>query len=87
MPQKIQMTTLRLPVEMKQGLEQIAQFYDRKPHWLILKAVENLIAHETAQIKLLQQLDEEAEEARKNGQMVSATEACDKIDKLIADAS
>ncbi len=42
--------------------------------------------HEVTQIKLLQQLDQEAEQARKNGQMVSASKACDMIDKLIVEA-
>lgn len=86
MTQETQMTTLRLPVETKRQLDKIATFYDRKPHWLILKAVENLVAHENAQMALLQQLDQEAEQAKKAGQLVDAADACDAIDALIATA-
>lgn len=84
MTQETQMTTLRLPIEMRQGLEKIADFYDRKPHWLILKAVENLITYETEQIKLLKQLNDEAEQAKQEGKLVSASEACDMVDAFIA---
>lgn len=44
-------TSIRLPDELKQSLDEVAQFHDRKPHWLMVKAIETYIESEKAQLQ------------------------------------
>lgn len=78
-------TSLRLPKELKSKVDDIATFYERKPNWLMVKAIELLVEREMAEIEWLKDLEKEARQARTEGKMVDGLAACDLMDKHIAE--
>lgn len=78
-------TTIRLPVETRQRLDKLAEREDRKVHWLMVKAIEEMLARKDAEEKWFRERVAAAEKDRSEGKLIDALEACDLMDKYIAE--
>lgn len=86
MPQKTHMTSLRLPVELKQQLDKVAAFRDRKPHWIMIKAIENYLEQENEEIIWFQQRVQAMEEDKAEGKLIAADDVFSRLEERIAQA-
>ena len=76
-------TSLRISTELKEKLETIAKYHDRKPNWVINKALETFIEREAEEIRFLKERSRLAEEDRKTGRLVLADEVISNLRKHI----
>ncbi len=65
-------TSIRLPESLKNDISEIAKYYDRKPHWLMLKALETFAEREKTEIQELQERSKLAQIQRENGTLKTA---------------
>lgn len=68
-------TSLRIPEKLKNDIAEIAAYHDRKPHWIMLKAIERFAEQEKAAIEELKERSRLAQIQRENGTLKTASEA------------
>lgn len=77
-------TSLRMPESLKQDILEIAEYHDRKPHWVMLRALERFAEQEKAEIELLKERSRLAQIERENGTLMSADEAVQEMKAYVA---
>lgn len=77
-------TSLRMPESLKQDILEIAEYHDRKPHWVMLRALEHFAQQEKAEIEFLKERSRLAQIERENGTLMSADDAVQEMRAYVA---
>ncbi len=77
-------TSLRMPESLRQDILEIAEYHDRKPHWIMLRALEHFAEQEKAQIAFLKERSRQAQIERENGTLLSAEETIAEMKDYVA---
>lgn len=77
-------TSLRMPEKLKNDIAEIAAYHDRKPHWVMIKAIERFAAQEKAEIEFLRERARLANiEREENGALMSADDAIEELEEFL----
>lgn len=74
-------TSIRLPDEIKKTLDEIADFQDRKPHWIMVKAIEKYLAEEMKEMRFLRDAEQNYQDMKNNGSGVTLEAFGNWVDK------
>lgn len=86
MSQTTHMTSLRLPIVLKQQLDEVARFKDRKPHWIMIKAIEDYLEQEREEINWFRQRVVAMEKDKAENKLISADDVFLHLENRIAQA-
>ncbi len=79
-------TSIRLSDEIKHQLDEVAAFRDRKPHWVMVKAIEHYLAQETEEIRWFRERVEAMEKDIAEDKMIPLDEAFAELRRPLIEA-
>lgn len=74
-------TSIRLDDETKRLLDEVAKFRERKPHWIMVKALESYLAAELEEMRYFKDSETAVNEAMNDGDGVSFEQFSDWVEQ------
>ncbi len=65
-------TSLTMPEHLKKDIDEIAQYHDKKPHWIMVRALELFAKNEKEKMRFLRERARQTQIERENGELLPA---------------